>query len=89
MAQRRSQSAERSETRLGPIRDASEPRLLAPAHHDSLALRGERGGDAVDQPCALIERLRLVAAKAPRLSAGKDRSEKDQSNASVALPSAL
>jgi hypothetical protein len=89
VAQRRREPAEGAKTRLGPIGDAAETGLIAPAHHQRIALREQRGGDTVDQPCAFIQRLRLVAAEAARLSAREDGSEKGQSNASVALPSAL
>jgi hypothetical protein len=89
MAQRRRKPAKRAKPRLRPVRDAGKARLLAPAYHDAAALGGERGGHAVDQARAFIERLRLIAAEASRLTAGENGAENDQSNASVACPSVL
>lgn len=89
MTQGGGQPAQWAEARLRPIGYAAETRLCTPAYDQSAALCEERGGDPVDQPRALIKRLGLVAAEPPRLSSGKDRAENDQSNASVACPSAL
>lgn len=89
MAQCRCEASEGAKADLRPVGNADEAGLLSAAHHNAFALGGKRCGDAVDQPLARVERLRLVAAEPPRLSACQDRAEEFQSNASVALPSAL
>jgi hypothetical protein len=88
-SQRRYQPAQRAKPGLGPIRQAGKASFVTTAHHDSFALGRKRCGNPVNQPGAFKQRLRLVAAKAPRLTSRQDGSEQNQSNASVATPSAL
>src|SRR3546814_20709574 len=70
--------AQGTQARLWPVGKRSKARFLAPAYHQRLTLRAKRGGNAVDQPFALPQRVRLVAAEALRLSAGKDRPQYPQ-----------
>lgn len=89
LPQRCRQPAQRPKPGLRPIRQAGKASLGAPAHHDSLTLSSKRGGNPINQPGTFEKRLCLVAAKAPRLPSGKDSPQQNQSNASVATPSAL
>src|SRR3546814_3047696 len=58
--------AQGTQARLWPVGKRSKARFLAPAYHQRLTLRAKRGGNAVDQPFALPQRVRLVAAEALR-----------------------